>query len=110
MLIILRAGIVVSVLATFLGLAACITGQSGAPSLPVCPADVPEKGGACPLPGALCSYTPSSNACGVACGCQGGAWNCGPACTILFEDASVAGEDANLTPISTVTEGGEDGG
>jgi hypothetical protein len=110
MLIILRTGTVVSVLATFLGLAACITEQSGAPSPQACPPDVPEKGSACPLAGAQCSYTPSSNACGVACGCQGGAWNCGPACAIVFDDASVADEDANLTPVSTAMEGGDDGG
>ncbi|MGO9837192.1 MAG: hypothetical protein ACLP1X_23595 [Polyangiaceae bacterium] len=109
MLIILRTGIVVSVLATFPSLASCITDQSGAPSPQACPADVPEKGSACPLAGAQCSYTPSSNACGVACGCQGGVWDCGPACAILFEDASV-GEDANLAPVSTAAEGGDDGG
>jgi hypothetical protein len=64
----------------------CLDGTWQAP----CPADVPQSGSACTAGGATCGYLTSASACGgsVDCYCEGGAWSCGPTCTILIEDAS----------------------
>jgi len=86
---------------------ACSSASSTQPLPPACPADLPATGGACAPAGVQCGYRRSSSECAVACGCQGGEWNCGPACSIVeVEDASVA----RSPPDAGVPDGGDGAG
>jgi hypothetical protein len=90
-LVMSRTGGTVAVVAILIG--ACSSGSSGE-RLPVtpCPSAIPEMGSVCTLAGEECGYAKSSDACGVACDCLGGAWTCGPTCLV---EASVAVEEAS---------------
>jgi hypothetical protein len=84
----------------------CLDGTWQAP----CPADLPETGSPCSPENAYCGYTTSTNPCGADnCYCQGGAWSCGPTCTVPL-DSGGQPSDASGTPESgSPSDGGGDG-
>jgi hypothetical protein len=65
------------------GCSSTSAGDGAADGSGPCPDALPQPGGACGAAGLECGYATSTNACGAAnCYCQGGAWNCEPACAI----------------------------